>query len=276
MDYKHLIAGALAFSLAACTAGCGSSDSSSESKSEPAPASASADDTTEAQADTTSAAPATVEATTEELIPPTPAEASDPNTVTFDNGDFSFAAAKLSDPDCAQGEVSVVEVQGNKMLKFTDDLTVPLDGKVQKIEIHPALLIGQENLGKVRKIEFDVYADAVAANYTNEDGELVQVPGTISCGGGTVTAAKDSEGNGKWVDFAGFEGGEYNFDFSGAVHGEFKFLLAASGQCWDETMEDANFLIMRWGIENDSNFYVDNIVFYDESGASIPLVSKSE
>ena len=267
MDYKNLIAGALAFSLAACAAGC--SDKKSSSSSEPtSAASTESSSTSAASSDTTE----TTETTTEEFLPPAPAAASDPNTVTFDDDDFAFAAVISSDKECAAGTLSVVEVQGNKMLKFTDDMTVPQTGKVQKIEIHPAPLIGQANLGKVRRIEFDVYADATAANYTNKDGEQTQVPGTISCGGGTVTAETDSEGKGKWYDFAEFSGGEYDFDFSGAVHGTFKFLLADSGQCWNEKMEDANFLIMRWGIENDSNFYIDNIVFYDGDGKSLPIV----
>ena len=265
MNYKHLIAGALAFSLAACSAGCSDKKSSSSSSETTSVSGTAAENNSETVADTTAS-------DGEEPAPPAPAEASDPNTVTFDDGDFSFAAVISADKECASGTLSVVDVQGNKMLKFTDDMKVPQKGKVQKIEIHPAPLIGQENLGKVRRIEFDVYADATAANYPNKDGEQTQVPGTISCGGGTVTAVTDSEGKGKWYDFAEFAGGEYDFDFSGAVHGTFKFLLADSGQCWNEEMEDANFLIMRWGIENDSNLYIDNIVFYDENGDSLPIV----
>lgn len=209
----------------------------------------------------------------DDLKPPVPAEASDPNTVTFDDGNFVFAEVITDDNVCAKGKLSVEEIQGNKMLKFTDDLSVPLEGKVQKIEINAAALLGLDNISKVRSIEFDVYADALTDNYVNQDGENVQVPGTISCGGGTVTAKLDANGQNKWYDFAKFEGGEYNFDFSGPVHGEFKFLLADSGEHWDDTMYDANFLIMRWGSENDSNFYIDNIVFYDENGKSIPLRS---
>ena len=41
-------------------------------------------------------------------------------------------------------------------------------------------------------------------------------------------------------------------------------------------MEDANFLIMRWGIANESDMYIDNIVFYDEDGKSIPLAERTE
>lgn len=206
--------------------------------------------------------------------PPKPTEASDPNTVTFDDGIFSFVEIINDDKKSATGELSVEEVQGNKMLKFTDDLSVPLKGKVQKLSITAAALLEPENLAKVRSIQFDVYADALTDAYVNQNGENVKAPGTISCGGGSVTSKTDSSGERIWYDFEGFEGGEYNFDMSGAVHGEFKFLLASSGQCWSEDMDYANFLIMRWGCENDSNFYIDNIVFYDENGNSLPLKTK--
>ena len=205
-----------------------------------------------------------------------PAEASDPNAVTFDDGDFSFASVINDDGESAFGELDIVEVLGNKMLKFTDDMTVSLDKKVQKISINVAQLIGTENLSEVRSIEFDVYADAITDGYINQDGNNVKASGTISCGGGTVVDKKDSDGKGKWYDFTGFEGGEYNLSMSGAVHGTFKFLLADSGLCWSEKMDDANFLIMRWGSENRSNLYIDNIVFFDENGVSIPLTKNSD
>lgn len=201
-----------------------------------------------------------------------PEEASDPNAVTFDDGNFSFASVINDDSDSAHGELSVTEVMGNSMLKFTDDMTVSLDRKVQKVCINSAELIGTENLPKVRSIEFDVYADAVSDDYVNQDGMNVMTAGTICIGGGSVISVRDDDGNGKWYDFAEVQGGEYNLSMSGAVHGEFKFLLADTGFCWDESMDDANFLIMRWGSENQSNLYIDNIVFFDENHNSIPLV----
>lgn len=205
------------------------------------------------------------------LVPPPPAECSDPNAVTFDDDDFSFVSIINDDAQSAKGELSVTEIEGNKMLKFTDDLTVPLDGKVQKLSINAAHLLTPDDLARVRSIEFDLYADAVSENYTNQDGKKVKAPGTICAGGGTITAKKGGDGKGTWYDFAKFEGGEYNCERSGAIHAQFRFLLADSGICWDETMHDANFLIMRWGSENDSNLYIDNIVFYDENGESIPV-----
>lgn len=201
-----------------------------------------------------------------------PEESSDPNAVTFDDGDFSFASVINDDGDSAHGELSVTKVLGNSMLKFTDDMTVPLDRKVQKICINSAGLIGTENLPEVRSIEFDVYADAVSDEYVNQDGVNMTVAGTICIGGGSAISIEDKDGYGKWYDFAETQGGEYNLQMSGAVHGTFKFLLADTGYCWDEKMKDANFLIMRWGSENQSNLYIDNIVFYDENHNSIPLL----
>ncbi len=254
MDYKRIMAGAAAFALAVCAAGCAKKDSGKKSEDkEPTTVETTAEATTE-------------EETTEEKQPPTPVEADDPNAITFDDGVFDFAEVKTDDPDCASGELSVEELMGNKMLKFTDDNTVPLKGKVQKIDIRVLPLLGAEGAAKVRRIEFDLYAQATKDGLKTNDAENVRAPGWIGGGGGTVTAAND-----KWYDFQEFDGGEYDFETSGPVHVKFKFLLADSGQCWSEDMEDANFLIMRWGIANESDIMIDNIIFYDEDGNSIPL-----
>ncbi len=252
MDYKRLIAGAMALAMAATAASCSNGSSSSESSSSSSEAAIEAPE------------PVT-EAPTEELLPPVPAEASDPNAVTFDSGVFPFATPKTVDDDSAQGQLEVVEVQGNKMLRFTDDGKNHANGTVQKIQIDAVKLLSHENVAKVRKIEFDVYADATASDFKNDDGDLLKAPGWIGGGGGANVAGD------KWYQFGEWSGGEYNFEMSGAAHGEFKFVLAASGQCWDETMEEAVFLIMRWGAQNEGNMYVDNIVFYDENGDSLPI-----
>lgn len=252
MEYKKLIASALMFSMLATVTGCDDDKKSSSSIE-----------------DSTSNSSSDVAEITEELTAPSPVEASDENTVTFDDDDFSFVEIITDDVTSAEGELSVVEVQGNKMLKFTDSGNVALEDRVQKISVNALKLVGAENLDKVHSIEFDLYADATDTQLLNEDGENVKAPGWIGGGGGTVTASNE-----KWYDFAEFEGGEYNFDMSGAVHVQFKFLLFAGGQKWSAEMDDANFLIMRWGIQNESNLYLDNIVFYDEEGNSIPLVKE--
>lgn len=272
VNYKKYFAGAFAFALALSAVSCGDSKKDSQFSAPQGSGSAEAETSQDDAPE-----PVTAEETTEEeLPPPEPTECDDPNAVTFDDGDFSFALAKTTDPDSAVGELSVEEVMGNKMLRFTDDNTAPLDTKVQKITINAAQLLGVENLPKVRSIEFDMYAQATADHLSTEDADNVRAPGWIGGGGGTVTAKVGSDGEGQWYDFQSFEGGEYNFETSGAVHVKYKFLLADSGLCWDETMEDANFLIMRWGLANESDMMIDNIVFYDADGNSIPLASAAE
>ncbi|MBQ8961319.1 MAG: hypothetical protein IJ071_08940 [Ruminococcus sp.] len=254
MDYKRLIAGALAFAMAATAASCSDSSSSSESSS-----------STEATEAATEAPEPVTEAPTEELLPPVPAEATDPNAVIFDSGVFPFATPKTIDDDSAQGELEVVEVQGNKMLRFTDDGSNFANGTVQKIQIDAAMLLSPEDLAKVRSIELDAYADATADKLATEDADAVKAPGWVGGGGGANVAGD------KWYQFAEWDGGEYNFDMSGPAHVQFKFLMADGGQCWDETMSEATFLVMRWGAQNEGNFYIDNIVFYDADGNSLPV-----
>ncbi|MDE6774994.1 MAG: hypothetical protein K2J37_01615, partial [Ruminococcus sp.] len=76
--------------------------------------------------------------------------------------------------------------------------------------------------------------------------------------------------------FGEWEGGEYNSVMSGAVHIELKFLLADSGKCWDGKMDESVFQIMRWGAQNEGNFYVDNILFLDSDGDSLPLMKSAD
>ena len=248
MDYKRMIAGALAFAMAAAAASCSNnksgSSSTSGSSSEPVPV---------------------TQAPTEEEKPPVPAEATDPNTVTFDSGVFPFASAKTTDDDSAQGELEVVEVQGNKMLRFTDKGTNFADGTVQKIQLDAAMLLSPDDLAKVRSIELDAYADATADKLATEAADAVKAPGWIGGGGGANVAGD------KWYQFSEWDGGEYNYEMSGPAHVQFKFLLADGGQCWDSSMTEATFLVMRWGAQNEGNFYIDNIVFYDADGKSLPV-----
>lgn len=214
----------------------------------------------------------------EEDNSPKPVEASDPNAVTFDDDDCSFASIICDDNEAADGTLSVEKVKGNKMLKFTDSFIHDYDKQVQKISINAFELLGAENLEKVSKIEFDMYADALEDCLQTEDGNQVKAPGWVGGGGGSVTAlkAKPEDEEGKWYQFSEFSGEEYKYDFCGPIHGDFKFLLASSGQKWSAEMDKANFLIMRWGSQNKSNIYIDNIVFFDADGNSIPTVKASK
>lgn len=258
MKLKKTLVFITAMTITAAFTGCANEEKNTE------PETSKPVETTEAPTEEITEAP-TEEVTEEEPIPPSPAECDDPNAITFDDGDFSFAQPKLDDVDSAQGILSVEEVQGNKMLRFSDAGTNFVDGTVQKIMFDAAKLLTPENLAKVRSIEMDVYADATSDAFKNDNDENVMAPGWIG-GGGGANVADDV-----WYEFAEWDGGEYNFEMSGAVHVEFKFLLSLGGQCWNETMEEATFQIMRWGAQNEGNFYIDNIVFFDEEGNSLPI-----
>lgn len=258
MKTKEIITALTAVVLAAAFTGCGEKNESSDITEE---SSAAVTDEAPAESETEEA----TEAPTEEATPAAPAECDDANAVTFDDGNISFASIKDDDPDSAQGTLSLSEIQGNPMLAFTDSGTNFADGTVQKIKIDAAKLLAPEDLAKVRSIELDVYATATAEEFVNEDKENVKAPGWIGGGGGANVSGD------KWYEFSEWEGGEYNFETSGPVHVTMKFLLAATGQCWDETMEEATFQIMRWGAQNEGDMLIDNIVFLDADGNSVPL-----
>ena len=254
MNIKKILAGVSALAVAAALSGCGAKPSEPEQ--------------TPTEPETEAVTEEVTEEPTEEPTepePPHPVEASDPNAITFDDGVFSFASPKTTDDDSAQGTLEVVEVEGNPMLRFTDDGNNYDKGTVQKIQIDAAMLLTPEDLAKVKSIEMDVYADATGSKLDTEDAAGVNAPGWIGGGGGANVSGDN------WYQFGEWSGGEYNFPMSGAVHAEFKFLLYKGGKHWDETMTEAALLVMRWGAQNDSNFYIDNIVFYDEDGNSLPI-----
>lgn len=196
---------------------------------------------------------------------PKPLDCDDINAVTFDDNDFSFVSVDISGIDYADGELVISEIKGNKMLKFSDDGTNFADDTVQKIKIDAARLLSSENLAKVRSVEMDVYADATAKELVTENGKNIKAPGWIGGGAGANVAGD------KWYKFGDWDSGEYNYKMSGAIHIELKFLLAVSGQCWESDMDEATLMIMRWGAQNEGNFYIDNIVFYDENKNSLPI-----
>ena len=239
--------------------GCGQNTDSSQTPAENADSETLSAEITEAQ--------------TEETLPlPTHAAfpEADPNAVTFDDGNFSFASVVNDDDTAAEGELSVETVDSNAMLKFTDTSTSAdnLDTAVQKIRISVGQLLRPDQLESVYSISFDCYAQAKSDLFLSDDGIYRTVPGWLGGGGGTMCA------DGNWYSFSDFSGSginEYDLERSDACHVEFKFLLAESGKKWDSTVEDVNFSVMRWGMQNISDFYIDNITFYDTEGNAIPL-----
>lgn len=225
----------------------------------------------EMQTEETSA-PETTEPDTETTPLPTnaPFPEANPNAVTFDDGNFRFVSVVKDDDTAADGTLSIETIDGNAMLKFTDNSTdeSSLDTAVQKIRISVGQLLDPHQLESVYSIGFDLYAEAKSDLFLSDDGQYRKVPGWIGGGGGTMCA------DGEWYGFADFSASgvnEYDLERSDACHVEFKFLLAESGKRWDSTVEDVNFLLMRWGMQNISDFYLDNLTFYDAEGNAIPL-----
>ncbi len=225
--------------------------------------------------ETTTEASSTAEVTegeTEEEVPPTNAAFpdADPNAVTFEDGNYAFVSVVTDDDYSAGGTLSVEKIDNNHLLKFTDTSTTPENyaDMVQKLKVDVLQLLTAEQLASVYSIGFDIYAEATDDIYVNEDGVNTMAPGWIGGGGGTTAA------DGEWYGFADFSASavnEYVLQRSDAYHVEFKFLLASAGKKWDSSMEECYVQIMRWGMGNVSNLYIDNITFYDEEGNSIPL-----
>ena len=194
----------------------------------------------------------------------------DINSVTFDEIGTEIAEILNDDDFTVKGTLSIETIDGNRLLKFTDTSTTAenLETAVQKIRFNVGMLLAPEQLSQVNSITLDLYAEAKDNLFVNDDGDNMEVAGWIGGGGGTVTA------DGTWYGFTDFSGTglqEYNLKRSDACHVKFQFLLASSGKCWNETVEDVNFLLMRWGMQNISDIYIDNLTFYDVDGNSIPL-----
>ena len=236
--------------------GCSGNAESSTAPEETSPA---AEEVTEAET------VAETEAPTNAAFPE-----ADPNAVTFDNVGADVAVIVVDDDASVDGTLSIESVDGNNMLKFTDNTTTAdnIASAVQKMRFDVTKLLAKEQLALVDHIEFDVCAVAKDTVFVNDLGETPKVPGWIGGGGGTETC------DGKWYGFNDFSASgiqEYNLERSDMYHVEFKFLLAASGRKWDDTMTEPYLQIMRWGIGNISDTYIDNITFYDADGNSIPL-----
>lgn len=240
---------ALLFGLLVCLTGCGGNTDSVE-QSEP-------EEVT--QADTEA-----------EPFTNAPFPEADVNAVTFDEVGADIASLVADDETAVDGTLTIETIDGNRLLKLTDTTTTAdnLETAVQKIRFDVTRLLAPEQLEQVHSIAFDVYAEAKDAVFVNDDGESVRVPGWIGGGGGTETS------DGEWYGFTDFSASgvnEYDLERSDAYHVTFKFLLAASGRKWDAGMTEPYFQLMRWGMQNISDLYIDNIVFLDDEGNSIPL-----
>lgn len=212
-----------------------------------------------------------IESETEELqdtqLKNAPFPETDFNAYIFNDKKFNFVSVVNDDDTCAEGNLSVENIDGNFMLKFTDLSTNAenLENSVQKICISVDKLLNPDQLESVYAIGFDICAQAKDDLFLDENGKYLQVPANISGSGKTLCA------NGEWYNFEEFSASnvnEYRLERSDLYHVEFKF---ESGKYWDSSQENVNLIITRSRMQNISDLYLDNIIFYDQEGNSIPL-----
>ncbi|MDE6004362.1 MAG: hypothetical protein K2G88_03150, partial [Oscillospiraceae bacterium] len=172
------------------------------------------------------------------------------NALTFNDRKFSFVSIINDEDTCAEGTLSVENIDGNFMLKFTDLSTNAdnLENAVQKICISVDKLLNPDQLESVFAIGFDSYAQAK---------DNFNIESNIFINGGTVCA------NGEQYNFE-----EVSVSESNAYHVKLKF---ENGKYWDNSQENINLMITCSGMQNSSDLYFDNIIFYDQEGNSIPL-----
>ncbi|MDE5737021.1 MAG: hypothetical protein K2H93_01495 [Oscillospiraceae bacterium] len=172
------------------------------------------------------------------------------NAHTFNDGKFDFVQI-VNDDACAEGKLSVENIDENFMLKFTDLSTNAenLDNTMQKICISVDKLLNPDQLESVFAIGFDSYAQAK---------DNLNIESNIFISGETVCM------NDEWYHFE-----EVSVSESNAYHVELKF--AESDMRWDSSQETVNLIITCSGMQTISDWYLDNIIFYDQEGNTIPL-----
>lgn len=100
MNFKKIQSAAAALIFVSCLVSCAEKNSSDSSETAVTTASETEDNFQP------------IEVTSEEPVPPSPAESPDPNAVTFDDDDFSFAYIQDQDPDSAKGTLVICRSSG--------------------------------------------------------------------------------------------------------------------------------------------------------------------
>lgn len=270
---KKLAALLLACSMLAAVTGCGDSKDSSQAATE----AATTEKATEAATEAASTEAATEAPSTER---PAPTPTVDENAITFEDGDMYTAHSmgeKNYENDESATKLSIEEFNGTKQLRI-QVLDKDENGtyKVPKIVFNLAELVGAENLNKIKSISCDVTGVAVGM-FTGEDGSEMLVPGNVMGAlGGNLAAEKKTDADGgllqnTWANLTEFSFAEWenNWVYS---HVEASILLDANR--YEAGYDGATLVVMRWGIPNQADLYIDNITFYDEDGKSIPLAYK--
>lgn len=243
------------------------SEESSESSQESSGSSEEVSD--DATSDETSD-PATEEPAEE---PEKPVIEADPNAVTFEDGDIATAfnidvdANGKGNGDASGTNLSVVEYNNSKMLKI-EVLEQDDNGnyKVPKVGFDVDALVGAENVGKIKSFTMDIYQVAVGM-FTGDDGTEALCPGNLMGGfGGNSPTTEDPS---RWVSFGEFSVAEWTWDW---VYTQFQGKILLDSNMYEAGQEGCSIVLMRWGIPNQADIYIDNLTFYDADGNSIPIV----
>lgn len=168
--------------------------------------------------------------------------------------------------DESQVNLSIEEVEGVPMIKV-EVLDTKTDGDgsylIPKIRFNMAKLFeGQEaDLEKIFTIKADVVTKAVGM-FTGEDGVESLVPGNFM--GAFVTQPSDGNGGTGWNDLYDFAESEWTSEW-----GSYELVMRPGikdGATFVNTTDPQYVSIMRWGIPNQADFYIADLVFEDEDG----------
>ncbi|WP_124098169.1 hypothetical protein [Ruminococcus sp. Marseille-P6503] len=292
---KKLLASTLAILMtASLLTACGDSDDSSSSKADSSSAAAAS---TSSAADESSAAESAAESEAEsaaesaaESSADSESEADAPKDISempetlknLDNASFTFSTdmdvddfvgpfaedkgngAYTSDTGESHVELSIEELEGIPMLRVqTLDKDEYGDYMIPKIRFDMAKLFAgqEEDLPKIFTIKMDIVTKAVG-NFTADDGTESLVPGNFL--GAVATQPTDGNGSNSWNQLIEFSESEWTSEW-GSYEVVVRPGIKPAAVFADST--DAQYLsIMRWGMPNEADFYIADIVFEDEDG----------
>ncbi len=208
----------------------------------------------------------------EELNAPVIEEA-DTNAVTFEDGRL-YTAYNIDVDDEGKGigdasgtNLTVEEYNGSMMLKI-EVLEQDGDGiyKIPKIGFDVDALVGPENVDKIKSFQIDMYQVAVGP-YVGEDGTEVLCPANFMGGFGGYSPT--TENPTRWISFGDFAAAEWTLDW---VYTQFQGKILLDNNRFEKGQTGCSIVLMRWGMPNQADIYIDNITFFDEDGNSIPIV----
>ncbi len=280
---KYLVLALAAAMALGSFAGCSSEEESASTANSSAASSSSvseavSEESSESVAEESST-PST-DAGTSESTPEEPAEEpekpvieADPNAITFEDGDIATAFNIDVDEngkgngDASGTNLTVAEYNNSKMLKI-EVLEQDDNGnyKVPKVGFDVDALVGAENVGNIKSFTMDIYQVAVGT-FIGDDGTEALCPGNLMGGfGGNSPTTEDPS---RWVSFGEFSAAEWTWDW---VYTQFQGKILLDSNKFESGQEGCTIVLMRWGIPNQADLYIDNITFYDADGNSIPII----